>query len=349
MAEINKHIESLINSKTLSEESVDRIMQIILMGGASTIQIAAISLIFQYKDITHTELYSIVKAIKKKLHVIEGHDDVMNISIGSFSEIKYEIISILVICIIASFEYKTCKSINKISKSPTDLIQISKNLGYNIEHQPDLILKALEEADISISFSQNHTKTLQDIIQVGRDLGFYSIFDTINSLITPVNSSYHLVGMANKNFMKTTIETLSMMDCFSALVFHNQELGDVISINSPTAFLSLNDNKISSFILDPKNLDFSHEDLEYSLNTIYIEKNDILEFYTSQIYQFLNFKKTHIDFSQTVFLNASAALVARGLAKDFPEGIKLAQENVRNGKSMECLKKYVEISNLLSS
>ena len=270
----------------------------------------------------------------------------MNISIGAFSEIKYEIISLLVSLIIASFECKSCKSLNKISKSPTDFIQISKELGYNIDANPDLILKTLEESDISISFSQNHTKTLQDIIQVGRDLNFYGIFDLANSLITPIDSSYHLIGIPHKPLMQAAIETLSMLDSTSALIFHNEELGDIISIHSPTEMLSLYDNHISSFTLDPKKLDFSNQDLDYANNTPYIRSDDIIEFYTSQIYQFLNFRKTHIDFSETIFLNAATALVARGITNDFQEGIRLAQENVQNGKAMECLKKYVEISNL---
>ena len=66
MSEIHKHIDSLINSKNISGENISRIMQIILMGGTSSIQISAISAILQSKKISHTELYNITVAMKKK-------------------------------------------------------------------------------------------------------------------------------------------------------------------------------------------------------------------------------------------------------------------------------------------
>jgi anthranilate phosphoribosyltransferase len=46
-----------------------------------------------------------------------------------------------------------------------------------------------------------------------------------------------------------------------------------------------------------------------------------------------------------VLLNAAAAIVVSGIAKDFVQGIEKADEVISNGKAKDCLEKLVEISN----
>ncbi|MBI2981375.1 MAG: anthranilate phosphoribosyltransferase, partial [Deltaproteobacteria bacterium] len=46
-----------------------------------------------------------------------------------------------------------------------------------------------------------------------------------------------------------------------------------------------------------------------------------------------------------VVLNAAAALVVAGRAKDLEEGIMLANHSLDQGKAYSCLKKMIEITN----
>jgi anthranilate phosphoribosyltransferase len=46
-----------------------------------------------------------------------------------------------------------------------------------------------------------------------------------------------------------------------------------------------------------------------------------------------------------VVLNASAAIIAGGLAGDFVSAIKLAQASIENGSAQDCLEKLIEVSN----
>ena len=44
-------------------------------------------------------------------------------------------------------------------------------------------------------------------------------------------------------------------------------------------------------------------------------------------------------------MNAAAAIMVAGLAKDFVEGIEKADQAINNGSAMACLEKLIEISN----
>ena len=46
-----------------------------------------------------------------------------------------------------------------------------------------------------------------------------------------------------------------------------------------------------------------------------------------------------------VLLNASAALIAGGMAKDFKDGIKIASLSIESGKAKEKLEKLIEFTN----
>ncbi len=46
-----------------------------------------------------------------------------------------------------------------------------------------------------------------------------------------------------------------------------------------------------------------------------------------------------------VVLNASAAVIAGGLAEDFASAIKLAESSIGNGSASTCLEKLIEVSN----
>ena len=43
-----------------------------------------------------------------------------------------------------------------------------------------------------------------------------------------------------------------------------------------------------------------------------------------------------------VLLNASAALVVCGLAKDFKEGVRLSRESINSGRAMKALQSFKE-------
>ncbi len=46
-----------------------------------------------------------------------------------------------------------------------------------------------------------------------------------------------------------------------------------------------------------------------------------------------------------VVLNAAAAIMVAGLAKDFAEGIELADKSIHSGSAAKCLEQLIAISN----
>jgi anthranilate phosphoribosyltransferase len=341
MSEIRNHIKQLLKNQHLSQDQMARVVQMIMVGGVSPIQIGAIVSAIQTKTPSHLEIYGTFDMMRKKIRIIEGHDDVINVSIGSHSDLENEAVSIVVMLILASLECRSAKFLNKISSNSHDIVTLVEKLGCPTDKNIDFILKAIEVNYLSISYSPIHTHIFRDIIQVMQDLGFYGIFDIANSLLTPVNCSYHLIGLENANFIRPVVESLGMMDVKCAWVVNSSDLGDIISTEEKTSVTQIKDGVISSFEIDPKSLDYL-DNADESHKILYVQEGEEVAFYSEQIYKLLKNQSEFLSFKKLVLLNAAAAIMVRGLTNDFQDAIRITKEILANGDALRSFNRHIE-------
>ena len=110
---------------------------------------------------------------------------------------------------------------------------------------------------------------------------------------------------------------------------------DEITITGKTKITELNKGKITNYYFDPKEYGFKYakfEELEVKTKE---ESAQI-------ILEILNGKKSAKR--DVVVLNAAAALIIAGKAKNFKEGIKLAEESIDSKKALHSLEELKKIS-----
>jgi anthranilate phosphoribosyltransferase len=341
MTEIHRHIRQLLDHHHLSQDEMARVMQMILMGGASPIQISTIVAAIEAKTPSHLEIYSIFDMMRRKMHIVDGHDDVMNIVIGSNSGLENEAVSITVMFILAALECRSAKLLNKICSNAHDIFSLVEKLGCQTDKNTDSLLKGLDETYLSFYFSPNHSYIFRDLIQVMQDLKFFGVFDISNSLLTPVNSSYHLIGLENEECAKPLAETLGMLGAKCAWVVSSPDLGDIISPEQKTSIVQILDGSISSFDFDPASFDFLDDEREYGGKTLYVQEGNEVSFYSEQIYKLLQNQSAFLSFKKIVLLNATAAIMIRGLTNDMNDAMRMAKETLSNGNALSALHRYV--------
>jgi anthranilate phosphoribosyltransferase len=341
MTEIHRHIRHLLNHNHLSQDEMGRIMQMILLGGASPIQISSIVSAIEAKTPSHLELYSVFEIMRKKIHNVDGHDDVMNISIGSNSGLENEAVSIIVMLILAALESRSAKFLNKICAHHHDIFSLVEKLGCHTEKNIDAILTSLEESYLTISLASNYTHVFRDLIQVMQDLQFFGIFDIANTLLTPVNCSYTLIGLGNEACMKPMIETLGMINTECAWVINSPDLGDIISPDQKTNVMQIKKGTISKFDIDPTSFDFLEDERQFGGKILYIQEGNEVAFYSEQIYKLLKNQSEFLSFKKIVLLNATAAIMIRGLTNDIQDAMRMAKETLVNGNALQALHRYI--------
>jgi anthranilate phosphoribosyltransferase len=132
--------------------------------------------------------------------------------------------------------------------------------------------------------------------------------------------------------MEMMAEALKVLGAKYAMVVHSDGL-DEISTAGVTKIAELKDGRIAHKELNPR--DFGIEPAD-------IEKLKVADAQTSAriVKDILSGRETGSG-KDIVVLNASAAIIAGGLAEDFASAITLAQASIENGSAQDCLEKGV--------
>jgi anthranilate phosphoribosyltransferase len=155
-------------------------------------------------------------------------------------------------------------------------------------------------------------------------------------LANPAGVPALVLGVAEEGLMGMMAEALQMLGTRFALVVHCDGL-DEISTASITKILELKNDRITEKQFNPEDLGLKLAD---------IEDLKVSDAQTSAkiIKDVLSDKENGVP-RDIILLNASAAIIAGGLADDFSSALELAEEAIHNGEALACLEKLIEVSN----
>ena len=162
----------------------------------------------------------------------------------------------------------------------------------------------------------------------------YHCFD--GPLANPAFATAQVIGVADKSLIERIAEALKLLGVKKAMVVHSDGL-DEISTLGPTKIAQLDGKNVINTEIDP-------EELGFKLAKIEDLQGDDAPANAKIIMDILNCRDTGPK-RDIVVLNAAAAIIVSGKAKDFEKAIELAQRSISERNALECLNKMIEISN----
>jgi len=250
--------------------------------------------------------------------------------IGSFN------ISSTVSLLLASMGSYVAKHGNRSITSNSGSADLLEKLGINLNLTPQNQVKMLEEVGFTFMFAQNHHPAMKHIMPIRKSLSHRTIFNILGPLTNPAGAKKYLLGVFSKDFIYPMIEGLKLLDAKSALVVSSFEGMDEISISSNTYASSLKDGE---FIIDPEKYGIKKAPLD-SIKGADATQNAKIT---------LDIFDNHDTGAKRdiVLLNAAAAFVVDGKARDIKDGLDMAKEAIESKRAKEHLKKVVEVSQKL--
>ncbi|MDF2965890.1 MAG: trpD [Rickettsiaceae bacterium] len=337
MTEIYSFIEKIARCESLSEAEASRLIQIVLLGGASPPQIAAILLGLRVKGESVEEIYGAYRALSVKFqqHIL-GYDvfDVCGTGSVNYSNLN---VSTAVAFVAAGAGVKVAKHIDKTSVTPAGSTEVLKKLGVNIEVSLQTSLKALEEANICLTSFPRYHNAMREILPVIKDLGIKNIFNLIGPLVNPIHCNNRLIGVYHPNVAKKIAEVLIKIGAKSCWVVCGEDYTDEISITGETSIVEIQDGVIKEFTLHP-----SHAGFEVLKERSELEGYDPI-YNASRLYDLLRGEQS--AFREIVLLNAAAAFVINEKCRDLKDGVELAKRSIDSRDAYKALQKLVEITN----
>ena len=326
---IQEGIKTIMTGQDLTREEISSLMNQILRGSVSEVQIGAflVSLCIKGESVDEVigsaevmrELSSKVSVDKEYLVDTCGTGGVGS---GIFN------VSTTAAFVASSCGAKVAKHGNRSATRKSGSADLLEAAGVAINLTPYQVKKCIEEVGIGFMFAPAHHDAMKHAIGPRKELGIKTIFNLLGPITNPAGALNQVVGVFDMKWVKPIAEVLKGLGSNNVLVCHSEDGLDEISTSAPTKVAELRNGKIEEYSISPS--DFGLKVL--SINELKVDSPE----------ESLKLAKKALNgeneaASQMVAMTSGAALYVAGLVKELKEGVELSLESIAKGRGLEKL------------
>ncbi len=337
MAAITEYIELLLQSRDLSFEQAKGLLDTVFEGEVSEVQIAAFLTAMRIKGATAAELAGLAKSLRNHAVKVEVNVDNLVDTCGTGGGvIKTSNISTASAIVAAGAGVYVAKHGNRGITSKCGSADVLEELGVKIDAGAETVAECIKQAHIGFMFAPMFHPAMKYVQPIRKSLGFRTVFNILGPLANPAGAQRQVLGVADENLMERIAEALKLLGAKVAMVVHSNGM-DEISTAGVTKIMELKEGQIESRELNAEELGIPLANIDDLKVTDAKRSAEVLR-------DILSGKESGPR-KGIVILNAAAAIIVAGLAKDFESAIKMADASVGDGKALACLEKLIEVSN----
>ena len=336
MADLKATIGKVAAGEKLSREEAEQAFNVIMSGEATPVQIGAFLTALRLRGETVDEISGAVATMRAKMTPVEAPAEAIDVvGTGGDASGSYNI-STASAFVVAGAGVPVAKHGNRALSSKSGAADTLKALGVNIELPPDRIAVCIRDAGIGFMFAPMHHAAMKHVGPARAELGFRTVFNLIGPLSNPAGVKRYLLGVFSPDWVEPLANVLAGLGAERAWVVHGAGGLDEISPAGETKVAALENGTVTMFTIAPGDAGLTPSpaeairggDADHNAEAL----RRVLEGATGA-------------YRDTVLLNAGAALVVAGLARDLAEGVAIAVETIDTGKARERLDRLVAISN----
>jgi len=185
-------------------------------------------------------------------------------------------------------------------------------------------------------FAPAHHPAMKHVGPTRVELGTRTIFNLLGPLSNPAGVKRQMVGVFSRQWVEPLANVLKNLGSERAFVVHGSDGLDEITTSGATAVASLENGKVTTFEIKPEDLGLKIARPE-ELRGADADTN------AKALTEVLKGKKN--AFRDVALLNAAAAIVVAGKAKELKEGFAIAAKSLDSGEAEGRLDRLVKISN----
>ena len=228
---------------------------------------------------------------------------------------------------------RVAKHGNRAASSKCGSADVLEQLGVRIDLPFPRIGQGIREIGIGFLFAQAAHTAARQAMPARKQLGVRTIFNLLGPLTNPAKAQAQVVGVFSADVLDVVAETLAELGTEHALVVHGAGNLDEISLAGPTIVAEVRGGKLRKYEVTPEQFGKKPAPLDAirggSLNENAATIRSIFDGVAE-----IERDRAHRDI---VVINASAALLAAGVAEDFRDGAVRAEQAIATGAAAEKL------------
>ncbi|MEW6313076.1 MAG: anthranilate phosphoribosyltransferase [Pseudomonadota bacterium] len=330
-------LTALIERRDLSREEMLSVMQQIMGGELTPVQIAGILIALRCKGETVEELAAaaeVMRALSTKVKVPLSDHLVDTCGTGGDGAHTFNVSTASAI-VAAAAGAKIAKHGGRSVSSSCGSADVLEALGVNVNLTPEQVAQAVVEVGVGFMFAPNHHSAMRHAAPVRRELGVRTLFNLLGPLTNPAGAQNQVMGVFHRDLVGKLAQVLARLGSRHVLVVHGADGMDEISIGADTHVAELKDGKVSEYMLHPRRFGFEAVPIGVLKVTNADEAKAML------LKALANEAGPARDI---VALNAGAAIYVAGRADTLEAGVKLALQVLASGAARAKLDQLVEFS-----
>ncbi|HTF93003.1 MAG TPA: anthranilate phosphoribosyltransferase [Verrucomicrobiae bacterium] len=334
---IREAIDKLVNHTDLSEAETIEVMNQIMTGEATPLQVAAFLTALRMKGETVAEITGAARVMREKAHRVDVGSKTVLDTCGTGGDQKGTFnISTTSAFVVAGAGVPVAKHGNRSVSSQSGSADVLGALGVRVDAPKERVEQCIAKIGIGFLFAPLLHEAMKYAVQPRRDIGIRTIFNLLGPLTNPAMASYQLIGIYSGELVAVIAHVLKNLGSARAMVVHGLEGLDEISLCGPTKVAELRDGKVTEYILEPEQMGFARCRLE-ELHGGNAEESAVI---VKSVLQGDQGSPRNV-----VLLNSGAALYVSGSAATLQDGIRLGAESIDSGRARQKLDQLVEMTN----
>ena len=322
-------LEKIVGGGDLSPAEMSAALTEIIDEGCPPAQIAGFLMALRAKGESVDELVGAAVALRDRaLALPDGHGAELDV-VGTGGDGSGSInLSTAAALIAAAVGVRVAKHGNRSISSQCGSADVLEALGIPVGLGPSEAARALDRAGFCFLFAPVYHPAMKAVAQVRRDLAVPTMFNMLGPLTNPAGVPAQLVGIGHPEKLTLYAGALRRLGVERGFVVSATAGLDEIAPSGVSLVVDLADK--ASVIRPVRARDFGLA--EQPLSSIQGGTPEMNAAILRDV-----FAGDDVPARTAVLMNASAALVAAGVADDFRDGVRLAAEAVDSGRVMDTL------------
>ncbi len=334
--EIKQAISNIVDRIDLNGEEMRSVMQQIMTGGATPIQIGGFLAGLRTKGETVDEIVAAARVMRELAMRIEvpTRHLVDTCGTGGDSSNTFNV-STASAFVVAAAGGRVAKHGNRSMSSKSGSADVLEALGVNLDIPPERVAACIEEINLGFLFAPSFHSAARYAAAPRKELGTRTLFNLLGPLTNPAGAPHQLMGVFAARWVEPLAKVLRNLGSKHVLVVHSEDGLDELSINAPSHVAEVLEGQVHTFMFYPQDVGIEAQSLEQArVNSPQQSAQLIRRIFAGETG----------PAADMVALNAGAALYAADVASSLPEGVEMARVALANGSVAKTLDALVELT-----
>ncbi len=333
---IKNAIEAIVSGSSLSFEQATGVMEEIMSGEATPAQIAAFITALRIKRETVDEISGLASVMRAKAVPVEVAPPVVDTcGMGGDGSQTFNV-STAAALVAAGAGLRVAKHGNRAMSSRCGSADVLEAIGVKIDLGAERVAGCIEKVGIGFMLASVFHPAMKFAITPRREIGIRTVFNILGPLTNPARAEFQVIGVPALELGEKVALVLHRLGIKRALVVYGLDGLDEISITGRSVTWEVTEDGVSAPCeVSPQDFGFKEAGFGEIRGGAPEDNAEILR-------RILSGERG--PKRDMVAMNAAAALVVGGKARDLIEGARIAEEVIDRGGALAKLEALVKFT-----